>query len=170
MNIENICRANVNDHIKAEFINAYKRVYTAGTKMAIFGYEDDFKRFNKLLNRSQLPNFLPESFGLESRVFLFPAFHFLFEAFDRKLQQYIEADLINYNIRAWSENFLERSDDRNEPFAVLKLKDLKAGFVVCLVPLVLSAFVFCIEWLVTIKNLMVFLIIFKKYFDFKKFA
>lgn len=107
---------------------------------------------------------------LEPRALLFLRFYdFLFEIFDRKLQQYVEADLVNYNIRRWKDranpNFFE---EIKEPFAVLTLDELEAGFVVCLVPLVLSIFVFAIEWMPTSKDLLVFLFIFKKYFQVKE--
>lgn len=120
------------------------------------------------LNRTKPPQLLKERFMLEARALIFEPFHFLFDAFDRKLQQYIEADLINYNLK----DFHERADPKkfeefNEPFAVLTLEELEAGFVVCMIPLVLSIFVFGFEWLRTMKDLVVFLFIFKKYFEVK---
>lgn len=106
---------------------------------------------------------------LDSRVFEFPLHHFLFDAFDRKLQLYIEADLINYNNRKWDEmNNKEKDKKYKEPFAVLVFKELEAGFVVCSVPLALSILVFCLEWFITLKDLLVFLFVFKSYFDVKK--
>lgn len=106
---------------------------------------------------------------LESYALLSPPTNFLFETFDRKLQQYIEADLINYNVRAWKEKLnFKRFQTFKEPFAVLTLAELEAGFVICVTPLVLSVFVFLAEWIPTLKNLIVFHIIFKKYFERKE--
>lgn len=113
------------------------------------------------------PKLLKDRYMLESLVFAFPRNHFLFEVFDRKLQQYIEGDLINYNTREWQESINRKTFQHKEPFAVLTFGELEAGFVVCLVPLILSGFVFCIEWLITLKNLLVFIIIFKKLFEEK---
>lgn len=49
----------------------------------------------------------------------------------------------------------------------MTFEELEAGFLVCLVPLALSAFIFGMKWLVTLKNLVVFLLIFKKLFEVK---
>lgn len=94
----------------------------------------------------------------------------MFDVFDRKIQQYLEADLINYNNRF----FLELKNPKKfekfeEPFSVLTLEQLEAGFVVCLVPLLLSIFVFGFECLITLKDFIVFRIIFAKYFQIKDF-
>lgn len=91
---------------------------------------------------------LKQRYELESRSLLFGAYHFLFEIFDRKLQQYIEADLVNYNTRKWNEDSNPYNFEENKkPFAVLTLGELEAGFVICIAPLVLSVIVFGIEWL-----------------------
>lgn len=93
-----------------------------------------------------------------------PPHHCLFDVFDRKLQQYIEADLISYNAQMdW--NNPKKYEEYTEPFAILTLGELEAGFVVCLVPLLFSIVVFILEWLATMKDLVVFLFIFKKYFE-----
>lgn len=106
---------------------------------------------------------------LDNMVFPFPAHHFLFKVFDKLLQRYIEADLINYNTREWNERYNPKKLEQfEEPFAVLTLQKLEAGFVVCLVPLFLSIFVFCFEWLVVAMNLTVFLLIFGNFFEVKK--
>lgn len=106
---------------------------------------------------------------IEARGLKFPSYHFLFENFDRKLQQYIEGDLVNYNVRLWK----QRNDPNTmkvdeEPFAVLTLAELEAAFVVSMAPLGVSIVLFIFEWIPTIKDFLVFLIIFKKYFDLKK--
>lgn len=99
---------------------------------------------------THVPSFFPIS--VESEAFTFPAYHFLFEAFDRKLQQYIEADLIRYNIRAWKEkHILKTIEDFEKQFMNLKLRDFGVAFMVCLVLLALSVLVFSIEWLSTMK-------------------
>lgn len=122
------------------------------------------------LNRTDPPKLLKERIMLEGRVLMFPRNHFLFEVFDRKLQQYLEADLIASTIRHLEEFFNPKKYSRNmmEPFAVLTLSELEAGFVVCLLPLAFTVFVFGIEWMPTLKDLVVFLIIFQKYFEVKK--
>lgn len=121
------------------------------------------------LHRIEPPKLLRDRFSHLYRGLDFPPNHFLFENFDRKLQHYIEADLINYNTRSYYEEFFpEKFETFKEPFAVLTLGELEAGFVVCLVPLVLSVFVFFIEWLSIVKDLIVFSIIFEKFFELKK--
>lgn len=111
---------------------------------------------------------LKKRFMLESSGLVFPTYHYMFDIFDRKLQQYIEADLISYNTRADKEFNNPKTYERSkESFAVLTLEELEAGFVVSLLPLLLSTVVFAIEWMPTLKNLVVFLFVFKSYFDVK---
>lgn len=119
--------------------------------------------------RNDPPNILKERFFLEAQAIHLELFHFFFETFDRKLQQFIEADLINFNIG----NFFEvsnpkRFEEFKEPYDVLKLSELEAGFVVCTAPLFFSIFIFCIEWLPTLKDLVVTMFVFRKYFEAKK--
>lgn len=98
-----------------------------------------------------------------------PPFHFLHDMFDRKLQQYIEADLVGYHSRVLHRKWDPKQfENYKEPFAVLTLEELEAGFVVSLVPLVACFIVFVTEWIPTVKDLLVFLVIFKKYFEMKK--
>lgn len=64
----------------------------------------------------------------------------MFDISNQKLQQYIEADLINYNTRVWKEmNDSKKYAQYKEPFAVLTLVELEAGFVVCMLPLKIKA-------------------------------
>lgn len=103
-----------------------------------------------------------------SFVLLFPLHHFLYEIFNRKLHQYVDGGLNSYNTRDYEELMNPKKyEEYIEPFAVLNLDELQAGFVVCLVPLVLSIVVFGFEWLPRVKDLIVFLFIFKTYFEVK---
>lgn len=105
---------------------------------------------------------------LESYSLRLPPHHYMFDIFDRKLQQYIEADLVNYNTREYRENCNPKKyEEFKLPFAVLTFAELEAGFVVSLVPLVLSILIFAFEWLPNLKNLIIFLFVFKKYFEVK---
>lgn len=121
------------------------------------------------LHKTEPPKLLKDRFCLVAKSLVFPKQHYLFDIFDKKLQQYIEGNFIGYNLRSWAEEGNpKRFAVDKEPFAVLTLGELEAGFVVCLVPLVLSIVVCAIEWMPTLKNLVVFLIIFQKLFDMKK--
>lgn len=123
----------------------------------------------KQIKKTAPPKQLSDRFMLESRAVVFPQFHFLFEVFDKKFQQYLEADLIEYNLRAWKEeNNLKKLEQYKEPFEVLTLGDLEAGFVVWLVPLFFSILIFGIEWLPTLHKLIVFLFVFKTFYKLRK--
>lgn len=165
-------RGNVIDNsTRPGFFDAYKRTYIAESKIASFYTKDMYLPVvRRKMNKTNPPMLLKKRFMLEARALLFPRNHFLYESFDQKLQQYIEADLINYNVRYFSEGFYDpkKMEQNEEPFAVLTLEQLEAGFVVCITPLVLSVFVFAFEWIPTLKDLIVFLYIFKKYFTVKK--
>lgn len=122
-----------------------------------------------ILQKTQPPKLLKDRFMLEARSLDFESHHFLYEIFNHKLHQYIEADLVNFHKRFFNERFnLKKFEEFKEPFAVLNLKELEAGFVVCLIPIILSLLVFAIEWLPTLKDLFVFSFIFQNYFYLKK--
>lgn len=105
---------------------------------------------------------------VESNSFMFDPFNFFFDTFDRKLQQYIEGDFVNYSRRKLLErNNPEKYEKYKEPFAVLTLGELEAAFVVSLLPLVLSVLVFALELMITLKDFIVFCLIFKTYFAVK---
>lgn len=148
------------------------RTYIPGSKTSVYYYKSAmfFTYICKnILHKTEHPKLLKDRFSLSPRALVFPRNHFLFDIFERKLQQYIEADLANYNLRFWDEQGNpKRFEVYKESFAVLTLSDLEAGFVVCLVPLAFSIFVFAIEWMQTLKDFVVVLIIFRKFFDIKK--
>lgn len=122
------------------------------------------------MNKTETPKLLKNRLMIENRAFVFPSPHTFFEVFDRKLQNYIEAGLMNYNVKAWKQQQkLKMLQKVKEPFAVLTLDQLEAAFVVSLAPTFLSFLAFSIEWLVTIKDLIIFLVIFKIYFKTKEF-
>lgn len=148
---------------------AYRRTYKPGSKTALFYKAEMLSYLINIVNVTEPPKLLEDRFILENGAFMFPRNHFLFEAFNRKLQHYIEADLVKFHTRYYDElsNPL-RFKKYEEPFAVLKLEELEAGFVVWLLPLLLSFLVFGFEWMSTLKNLAVFLFVFKRYIDVKE--
>lgn len=164
-------RGNVIDDWKnPEFFDAYKRAYIAGSKTAVFYKKDMYLPvIRRKMNKTVPPLLLKERLMLEARALVFLRHHFLFDIFDRKLQQYVEADLVSYSTKEFNEaNNPKKFEAHQEAFAILTLGELEAGFVVCMVPLVLSILVFFIEWMPVLKDLLVFLFIFKTYFDVKK--
>lgn len=95
------------------------------------------------LHQTRPPKLLEDRFLSTRKSLVFEQFHYMFKIFDRKLQQYIEADLINYNNREWfEEHNPKKHEEYKEPFKVLTLGELEAGFAVCMAPLVLSILVF----------------------------
>lgn len=84
--------------------------------------------------------------------------------FAKKLQQLTEAGLIGYNMRFLLEKNNPKRWEVESGAQILTLEELEAGFVVCMAPLAISALVFCLEWLITLKNFLVFNFIFKKLF------
>lgn len=149
---------------------AYNRVYKAGSKIGVHYNEDlyyNILRHN--VKKAELPERLKDRYMLENRALMLEPSNFFFDIFDRKLQEYIEADLINYNVKKERElDNPKKFQKFVEPFAVLTLGELEAGFVMSLLPLAFSCLVFGIEWVLTFKDLIVFLFIFKKYFEMKQ--
>lgn len=140
-----------------------------GQKIGVLFTPDFYDAIRKNSIAARPPILLEKPFSFESRAFLFTKNHFLFDEFDRKLQQYIEGALIEYNIRKYyDENSNhKRYQKYSEPFAVLTLGELEAGFVVCVVPFFLSLLVFCFEWMLVANSLTIFLIIFKTFYEIK---
>lgn len=154
---------------ESQYFHALESLNIPGHKIGLFYTLDMYYDFiRRALNRTKAPETLKNRFSLESIVFLFLPLHFLYKVFDRKIQQYIEADLINYNVRTWREfNNPKKYEPYKLPFTILTLEELEAGFVISLVPLTLSLVVFCIEWMVMLENLIVFMYIFRNYFKTK---
>lgn len=148
-------RGNVIDNwTDIEFYTAYERTYIPGSKTAAV-YKDDmyYSVVLQKMNRTDHPKLLDGRFMLEARAFAFSRNHFLLEIFDRKLQQYIEADLVNYHYKHYYDRVNPKAYEKSaEPFAILTMGELEAGFVVCLVPLALSIVVFAIELLTKFKE------------------
>lgn len=165
-----IRRANIVDHWEwKELVAAYDRLYTPGTKTAVFYAEAMYPVVPTELNRTEPPKLLEERFMLESLVILMPPLHFLSDMFDRQLQKYIEAGMIDCYTKRWLNKYNPaRFKEFKLPFATLTLDELEAGFVVFLVPLALSILAFVIELMPTLKNLLVFSSIFRKYFKVKE--
>lgn len=136
---------------KKELHAAYERAYTPGSKTAAFYSPHLFGSIViSELNRTKPPQLLKDRFMNEAKALLFQKHHLLYEIFDKKLQQYIEGGFTGYYSKAYNEmNDPKRFEEYEEPFAVLTLGELEAGFVVCMVPLVLSILVFAIELLST---------------------
>lgn len=151
--------------------SAYNQTYTSGSKVSVYYYhpEDYSSTVKLILRRTVPPKLLRDRFMMDCTAFTFLPFSFYFDILDRKLQQYIEADLINYNMREYfTHNNPKKFESRSEPFAVLTLSELKAGFVVSMLPLVLSMCVFIAEWIPKLKDFTIFMNIFKTYFDIKR--
>lgn len=149
-----------------EFRAASIPSYIPGSKTSIYYKKNHFSIITRdLLNRTDRPKLLKDRLMLELKALRIEKHNPFFEAFDRKLQQYIQAGLNGYNSKEFDEeNNPEKFEKYKEPFAVLTLNELEAGFVVCIVPFVFSILAFGLEWLPTLKNLIVFLFVFKKYF------
>lgn len=160
----------MDDWTYPDLFNAFERSFQPGSKTSVFYNREMYLVIRFVLNRTEPPRLIQNRFIFGCRGLLFPANHFLFEIFDRKLQQYVEADLISYNILQWNdEDNPEKHVVQMEPFAILTLCQLEAGFVICLASLLLSFLVFCIEWMMNMKDLMIFHFIFKSYFNLKYF-
>lgn len=161
-------RANVIDNWTwSDIYAAYNRTYAPGSETAVFYHKQVYDYIIRAkLNRTDPPNLLKERFMLEARALKFPPYHFLFEVFEEMLQHYIEGDFINFSNKYRDEaSNPKKFEAYEEPFAVLTLDELEAGFVVCLVPLLSSIFIFAIEWIPNIQHLIVFRILSQKYFD-----
>lgn len=105
----------------------------------------------------------------EPDVLLFPAHHRLYNTFNKNFKLMFEAGLLDFYIRNVQEVQKRKiHQEFEEPFKVLTLEELEAGFVVSLVPLLLALFVFIFEWFVALKDLLIVTLLFKAYFRLKE--
>lgn len=126
-----------------------------------------FAAYESLFNLKSVPKMLDLRHS-GSFYYVFSEVNHMFSGvFAKQLQQLVEAGLISYYMKYWyDENNPKRWKVTKGP-KVLTLKELEAGFVVCIVSLSISAGVFCLEWLMALKDLIVFHFIFKKFFEIK---
>lgn len=152
-----IFRGNVIDRwTYKEFFKAFAKLYDPQSKIAVEVNQDILLTLMIESGKRKLPKFLKERYGANTVALWIPNFHRFYHVFDWKLQQLLEAGLVDYNMRYFYDRrnpkrFLEEAGPE-----ILSLHDLEAGFVICMVPLVISIFIFVIEWLVLLKDFLVF--------------
>lgn len=80
-------------------------------------------------------------------AFAMTPFDPFFEEFDEKIQKLLEAGVCPYRLNGDIIPIDGKNDlyDEEVPALVLSMDDLGIGFIVCLIPLTLSVFVFAIE-------------------------
>lgn len=156
----------VEKYIK-EFRFAFDRTYTPGSKVAVYYHPHNYNdTVRVILQRIIPPKLLHDRFMMDCHAFVLYPLNFFFEILDRKLQQYIEGDLIDYNKRAhFKDSDPKKFEVHQESFAVLTLNELESGFAVSMLPLVFGVFLFIAEWIPRLKELIIVLYIFKTYFD-----
>lgn len=94
-----------------------------------------------------------------TKTLTFPRNHRFFEIFDEKIQKMVTAGIINHFAEEDYKNLLNAknfSKSKLDEVKPLNLEHLEAGFVVWLVTLVFPIVAFIMEWIVTLKNLIVF--------------
>lgn len=121
--------------------------------------------FKKILNFTTFPKLLGERFSGSFFCVYGEVNNLFWHLLATKLQKLVEAGLIDYNMRAWLDIINQKLWKIESGPKVLTLDELEAGFVVCIAPLVISVVIFCLEWLITLKNFIVFYIILQKMFE-----
>lgn len=105
-----------------------------------------------------LQRLLPDRLVLAMMGMQFPRNHKLFEVFDKKLQQLFVSGLIDFEAKEclfWlkPDSYRKhRHEFENDDPKVLTFDDLEAGFVIWATSILISIFVFLIEWLTNIRE------------------
>lgn len=108
---------------------------------------------------------LQERSSGEHTVLYLPAHHKFFSSFNKKFKQMFEAGLFNVYLNEEKEFFIKNTTKvTEEAFKVLTMEELEAGFVVCMVPMLMAVTVFLCEWVVTTTTLVVTLCIFRAFY------
>lgn len=145
------------------FIEALRNIQEPGTKIAVAVESYPLLETSKSSTQKEAKT-LKERFTGDHIILCIPAHHRFFDSFNSGLKQMIEAGLINM-FNQEENAFFFRFKPPEEPFKVLTLEELEAGFVVSMAPLIVAIVVFCFEWIVTLKNLIVALCIFQALFE-----
>lgn len=164
---KHISRANIIDDWKIEDLpDAYNRLFIPSSKTAMLVDYNRIYAFKIILNFTIPPKLLEERFSGSFFCVYGEVNNPFGQILATKLQKLMEAGLIDYNMRFWLNAINPKLWEVESGPKILTLDELEAGFVVCMAPLVISAVVFCFEWLITVKNYVVFCFIFKKCLKF----
>lgn len=151
-----------------EMDEAYDKLFQSGSKVGMQVHNEIFAYY--IINKQKkVPKLLTNRFMLNMRAAGVAVNNKFLKTFDRKLQQLFEADLVNYYMRDFEIVVEKAKTDKNlgEPFKVLTFEELEAGFVVCIVKLLFSIFVFILEWIVTMMYVLIFVKIFQVFYEHK---
>lgn len=166
------CRGNLRDHwTYTQFREAFGLLYEADTKVGMVVTEESLAAYTRFYHKTEPPGTLENRLNVDIKSMALPRDNKFFKIFNEKISQLFEAGLFYQYGKDWlNRRDLKRNEEFTEPFKILTLGELEAGFIVCIVPLVISMLVFGCEWLVVLKDLLVFLAIFRKYFAIKQDA
>lgn len=139
------------------------RLNVAGSKTAVL-LTKEVNALEASIRNITIPNLLQTRFIGTYKCIMTPVNDVLNEILPEKLQQLNEAGLIDYYMRYYFDALAQKLLRTESGPQVLTFEELEAGFVVCMIPLVISIVAFCIEWMITLKKLIVFHFIFKKFF------
>lgn len=140
-------------------------LYEASFKGAVYIKGDYLDIFKRGTNGKILSRMLEKTIGVELSGMVFPRNHKLFEVLDDKLQQLFEGGVTEF-IRSIEKTGKQQNDYayfRSPGPQILTMKHLEAGFAVWLVSISFAMFAFICEWLVRLRDLLIFKYIFAAY-------
>lgn len=150
-------------------LNAFELLYKPGSKIGMIVDENIIASLTANLHKAEPPPMLGNRIGVDVKAMALLRDNRYFEIFNKKILQLFEAGLFDQYGKEWLERRnMKRNEEFAEPFKILTLDELEAGFVVCIVPLLFSAAAFCCEWMVALKDLLVFWFIFHAYFEMER--
>lgn len=88
---------------------------------------------------------LKERLMADHKIIYFPAHSRFFNPFNEKFKQMLEAGLFGLFIQEAIDSINKTVQEPAEPFKVLTLEELEAGFVICMIPLMFATIIFCLE-------------------------
>lgn len=123
----------------------------------------DLTEYAKISERNFLERIIVHTFLGSTKNLAFPPHHAFYDAFNRKIEQLVAAGVIDH-IRDTFDLPKPRPPKLTpETFKVMSLEHLKAGFVVWLVSLFFPSIAFMAEWIMTLKNFIIFKIIYANF-------
>jgi hypothetical protein len=126
---------------------------------AVFFLESD--RLRTLILKTQgriLKRMLKQSVLGSRKVLVFPQNHRFYEIFNKKIGQLVTAGIINHLANDFKDvvNMKKFSQLKSDEVVPMSLEHLEAGFVIWLVSMIFPFVAFAFEWIVTLKDFMIF--------------
>lgn len=125
----------------------------------------NLKKYLKWSKNKLMERIMEHKVSGSTKKLVFPRHHRFFDAFNRKIDQLVTAGIVEHLAKSFEHEIIPKSlfKIKRENYQAMSLAHLEAGFVVWLVSLLFPTTAFIIEWIMTLKEFIVFKCCYKLY-------